>query len=188
MGKSTTAQMFRDADVPVWDADATVHDLYETGGAAVAPISGAFPSVIVENAVSREKLKELIAQDSNVLPHLESIVHPLVAQSRALFLADHTGPLVVFDIPLLFETRAEEWLDSVLVVSVPADIQKSRVMARPGMTDTQFDTILARQMPDAEKRERADHIIETLTLDATMVAVQNLIAKLKGQTDARDRT
>jgi dephospho-CoA kinase len=188
MGKSTTAQMFRDAGVPVWDADATVHHLYAKNGAAVEPIAVKFPSAIVENAVSREMLKVLIAQNPNVLSALEAIVHPLVAQSRAQFLADHTGPIVVFDIPLLFETHAEKWLDSVLVVSAPADIQKSRVMARPGLTETQFDTILARQVPDAEKRARADHIIETLSLDATAQAVQNLIAKLKGQSDARDRT
>ncbi|SFR53884.1 dephospho-CoA kinase [Yoonia tamlensis] len=188
MGKSTTAQMFRDAGVPVWDADATVHELYEKGGAAVAPISAVFPVAVVDNQVSRETLKELINQDPKVLLQLENIVHPLVAASREQFLKDHPELLVVFDIPLLFETGADRWLDSVLVVSCPAEVQKTRVMARAGMTETQFETILARQMPDAQKRARADHIIETLTLDGTALAVQNLIAKLKGPADARDRT
>ena len=188
MGKSTTAQMFRDAGVPVWDADEAVHGLYAQGGAAVAPIAARYPSAIVENAVSRDVLKTLIAADATVLSHLESIVHPLVAQNRAQFLAQHTEPLLVFDIPLLFETHADDWLDSVLVVSAPADAQKSRVMARSGMTEQQFEAILARQLSDIEKRRRADHIIETRTLDGTALAVQNLIVKLKGQSDARDRT
>jgi dephospho-CoA kinase len=188
MGKSTTAQMFRDAGIPVWDADATVHDLYAKGGAAVAVIAATFPMAVVDKTVSRDALKSLITQNPKVLFQLEEIVHPLVAASREQFIADHSDPLIVFDIPLLFETAANTWLNSVLVVSAPGDIQKSRVMSRPGMTEQQFQTILARQIPDAEKRERADHIIETLALDATMLAVQNLIAKLKGQTDARDRT
>ena len=180
MGKSTVAQMFRTAGIPVWDADATVHNLYGKNGAAVSPIAARFPSAIVDGTVSRDALKTLIAQDPDVLSQIESIVHPLVATSREWFLADHLGPLVVFDIPLLFETGADTWLDSVLVVTAPAVIQKTRVLARPGMTEAQFETILARQMPDAEKRARADHIIESLTLDATAQAVQNLIAKLKG--------
>ena len=188
MGKSTTAQMFRDEGVPVWDADATVHELYATGGLAVAPISAVFPNAVVENSVSRDVLKELIAADPSVIAQLEKIVHPLVADSRRKFLADHSEQLVVFDIPLLFETGADEWLDAVLVVTAPADVQKSRVMDRPGMTEQQFQTILSRQTPDVEKRERADHIIETLTLDDTRTAVRNLIAELKGQSDARNRT
>ncbi|PRY75742.1 dephospho-CoA kinase [Yoonia maritima] len=188
MGKSTTAQMFRDEGVPVWDADATVHELYEKDGLAVAPIAAAFPNAVVEKSVSRDVLKELIASDPTVIAQLEKIVHPLVADSRRKFLANHNDPLVVFDIPLLFETGADEWLDAVLVVTAPADIQKSRVMDRPGMTEQQFKTILSRQTPDAEKRERADHIIETLTLDDTRAAVRNLIAELKGQSDARNRT
>ncbi|WP_394179099.1 dephospho-CoA kinase [Yoonia maritima] len=188
MGKSTTAQMFRDEGVPVWDADATVHELYAIGGLAVAPISAVFPNAVVENSVSRDVLKELIAADPSVIAQLEKIVHPLVADSRQKFLADHKEQLVVFDIPLLFETGADEWLDAVLVVTAPTDVQKSRVMDRPGMTEQQFQTILSRQTPDAEKRERADHIIETLTLDDTRTAVRNLIVELKGQSDARNRT
>ena len=184
MGKSTTAQMFRDAGVPVWDADATVHDLYAQGGAAVGPISAVYPDAIRDNAVSRDALKALIAADPAVITRLETIVHPLVAQNRQAFMDTHDDPLLVFDMPLLFETNADDWLDSVLVVSVPAEVQKSRVMSRPGMTEQQFQTLMARQMPDAKKRDRADHVIETLTLDGTRTAVQKLIAKLKGSTDA----
>lgn len=184
MGKSTTAQMFRDEGIPVWDADETVHALYAKGGAAVAPIAAALPEAIEDNEVSRDKLKAMIADDLSVMGKLEEIVHPLVAENRAAFLAAHDDPLIVFDIPLLFETSAQDWLSSVLVVNAPADVQKARVLARPGMTEDQFQMILARQMPDAEKRARADHIIETLTLDDTRQAVRHLIAQLTGQTDA----
>lgn len=184
MGKSTTAQMFRDAGVPVWDADETVHQLYQSGGAAVGAIADQFPSAVQGGQVSRETLRALIAADPAVITRIEEIVHPLVARSRQAFLDAHKEPLVVLDIPLLFETGADKWLDSVLVVSVPPDIQKSRVMARAGMTEEQFQMILSRQVPDAEKRERADYVIETRTLDATRAAVQELISELTGQTHA----
>ncbi|MFN3663029.1 dephospho-CoA kinase [Yoonia sp.] len=180
MGKSTTSQMFRDAGVPVWDADATVHRLYAKGGAAVAGIAAVYPDAVVDGAVSRDKLKDIIAVDSAALGKLEHIVHPLVAADRQDFIASHDAPLLVFDIPLLFETSAEDWLSSVLVVTAPLDVQRSRVIARPGMTQAQLDRILRRQMPDAEKRARADHVIETLTLDDTRTAVQELILKLTG--------
>ncbi len=181
MGKSTTAQMFRDEGYPVWDADVAVHELYAKGGSAVAPINAALPGAILDGAVSRDLLKQMIAEDLSVMGKLEEIVHPLVAQHRAAFLQAHTGPLVIFDIPLLFETKAQDWLSSVLVVTAPAKMQKERVLARPGMTEEQFNRILARQMPDAEKRALADHIIETLTLDDTRKAVRQLIAELIGQ-------
>ncbi|WP_342069428.1 dephospho-CoA kinase [Yoonia algicola] len=184
MGKSTTAQMFRDEGIPVWDADEAVHALYAEGGAAVGPIGAALPEAIEDDHVSRDQLKEMIADDLSVMGKLEEIVHPLVSEHRAAFLASHDGPLIVLDIPLLFETSAQNWLSSVLVVTAPADVQKERVMARPGMTVGQFQRILERQMPDAEKRACADHIIETLTLDDTRMAVRHLIAKLTGQTDA----
>jgi len=184
MGKSTTAQMFRDEGIPVWDADAAVHALYAKGGAAVAPIRAALPEAIVDGAVSRETLKQLIADDLSVMGKLEEIVHPLVARHRGGFLDAHGGPLIVFDIPLLFETSAQDWLTSVLVVTAPAEVQRQRVLARPDMTEAQFDRILDRQMPDAEKRDRADHVIETLTLDATRTAVRRLIAELTGQANA----
>ncbi|MFA8441656.1 dephospho-CoA kinase [Yoonia sp.] len=184
MGKSTTAQMFRDEGIPVWDADAAVHELYAKGGAAVAPIQAALPDAIVDGAVSRDRLKEMIAEDLSVMGKLEEIVHPLVRQHRAAFLDTTDGPLLVLDIPLLFETNAQNWLSSVLVVSAPEDVQKERVMARPGMTVDQFARILERQMPDDKKRALADHIIETLTLDGTRKAVRKLIAELTGQTNA----
>ncbi|MFO8125101.1 dephospho-CoA kinase [Yoonia sp.] len=184
MGKSTTGQMFRDEGIPVWDADAAVHELYAKGGAAVGPIQAALPEAVVDREVSRNILKKMIADDLNVMGKLEEIVHPLLAEHRAAFINAHTGPLVVFDIPLLFETRAQDWLSSVLVVTAPADVQKERVLARPGMTEDQFNRILERQMPDSEKRALADHVIQTLSLDDTRKAVRELIAELTGQTDA----
>lgn len=184
MGKSTTAGMFRDEGIPVWDADAAVHQLYAEGGKAVPAIMAALPEAVIDNAVRRDVLKELIADDLSVMGKLEEIVHPLAAQDRADFLAKNVSDLVVFDIPLLYETRAQDWLSSVLVVSVPPDIQKVRVLARPGMTEEQLDRILARQMPDTKKRALADHVIETLTLDHTRKAVQTLIVELTGHTDA----
>lgn len=184
MGKSTTVQMFRDEGVPVWDADATVHELYAKGGAAVPVFEREFPNAVEDGAINREILKEMIADDLNVMRKLEEIVHPLVAEHRATFLSETTAPLVVLDIPLLFETNGQDWLDTVLVVSAPAEVQRSRVMARPGMTEDQFQRILSRQMPDAEKRALADHIIETLTLDDTRQSVRKLIAELVGSKDA----
>ena len=179
MGKSTTAAMFRDEGVPVWDADATVHKLYAKGGAAVLPIGQEFPDAIVDGAVDRDQLKQIIANDAMALHNLEAIVHPLVAADRAEFLDTNKAELVVFDIPLLFETGADTWLDSVLVVTCPPEVQAKRVLDRGTMSSEQFQMILSRQMPDAEKRARADHVIETLTLDATRAAVRNLIAELK---------
>ena len=184
MGKSTTAQMFRDAGIPVWDADAAVHELYGPNGQAVEPIGAVFPTAVVDNMVSRDELKTIIAGDSGALRRVEQIVHPLVAAHRAEFIEQHRAPLMVFDIPLLFETGAEDWLDSVLVVSAPPDVQRQRVLARPGMTQTQFEDMMARQMPDSQKRQRADHIIETLTLDQTRVAVHKLIRTLVESSDA----
>ena len=180
MGKSTTAQMFRDAGVPVWDADAVVHQLYAKGGAAVPAIEAHFPSAVIDGAVSRDKLKDIIASEPTALGKIEQIVHPLVAADRQAFIADHAAPLLVFDIPLLFETGADGWLTSVLVVTAPAEVQRNRVLGRPGMTAEHLDHILQRQIPDAQKRARADHVIETLTLDGTRAAVQELIGKLTG--------
>lgn len=180
MGKSTTAQMFRDAAVPVWDADATVHRLYAKGGAAVPLLGDVFPDAVIDGTASRDKLKYFIAADPAAMAKIEHIVHPLVAADRRAFMANHDAPLLVFDIPLLFETGADSWLSSVLVVTAPPAAQRDRVLARPGMTPQHFDQILQRQMPDAEKRARADHVIETLTLDGTRAAVQELIDKLTG--------
>ncbi len=189
MGKSTTAGMFAAQGVPVWDADAAVHRLYRQGGAAVAPISAALPDAIIDGAVSRDALKRLISSDPSVLSTLERIVHPLVARDREAFLTEHAkAALVVFDIPLLFETGADAWLDAVLVVSAPPDVQRDRVLARGAMTEDQFNLILGRQMPDAQKRARADYVIETLTLDQTAADVRNLIETLEQKaSDARNR-
>jgi dephospho-CoA kinase len=184
MGKSTTAQMFRDEGIPVWDADAAVHELYAKGGAAVPAFERAMPEAVIDGAISRDVLRTMIAEDLGVIGKIEEIVHPLVTRHRMDFLKETETPLVVLDIPLLFETSAQDWLSSVLVVSVPADVQKARVMARPGMTKSQFERILNLQVSDAEKRERADHVIETLDMDATRNAVQNLIAELIGPLDA----
>lgn len=184
MGKSTTAGFFRDAGVPVWDADAAVHRLYAPGGAAVAPLAAAFPLALRDGGIDRLALKSAIAADPSALVRIESIVHPLVAADRAAFLAETTGPLVVLDIPLLFETGAEAQLDATLLVTAPPAVQRARVMARPGMTEAQFATILARQMPDRQKRARADHIIETLGLDAARAGVLALIDHLTGHSHA----
>ena len=178
MGKSTTAKMFVEEGVPVWDADAVVHDLYAKGGAAVPSFEQELPDAVIDGQVDRGQLREMISEDLNVLSKLEEIVHPLVAQNRADFLSKIDAPLVVFDIPLLFETKAQEWLTSVLVVFAPPNVQKSRVMARPDMTEEQFDRIMERQMPDVTKRALADHVIETCTLDQTRNSVRQLIAKL----------
>lgn len=180
MGKTTTAKMFREAGVPVWDADQTVHQLYSKGGQAVALIGKIFPEAIVDGAVSRTELKSIIHADLAALGTIESIVHPLVADDRQSFLDNQLG-LMVFDIPLLFETKADAWLDAVLVVSVPSSIQKERVFQRPEMTDELFADIMSRQIPDEEKRRRANFVIETNTLDQTRNEVENLIAELQGK-------
>lgn len=185
MGKSTTAQMFRDLGIPVWDADATVHRLYSKGGAAVGPVSALFPQALVDGAISRDQLRSIIAEDPDALTKIEQIVHPLVADDRRQFLESSSADIIVLDIPLLFENESEHLFDAVLVVSAPPNVQMSRVLARPGMTLDRFQVILARQMPDAEKRARADYVIETLTLDDTRKAVESLVHQIRqGMTDA----
>ena len=178
MGKSTTAVMFRAEGVPVWDADAAVHRLYSAGGAAVAPLAALRPQAIRDGAVDRSALKTWIASDRSALRAIEAVVHPLVAADRAAFILAATAPLIVLDIPLLFETGADAMMDATLVVSAPPEVQRARVLERPGMTEAQLDLILSRQMPDAEKRARASYVIETTALEPTRQAVQDLIAKL----------
>ncbi len=179
MGKSTTAAMFADLDVPVWDADATVHQLYAPNGGAVAPIAAAFPAAVQRGAVDRAALKHLLETDNQALTQLESIVHPLVAADRAAFITAHaTAPLILLDIPLLFETGADALCDATLVVTAPAEVQRARVLARQDMSEAQLALILARQMPDAEKRARATYVVETVNLEQTRAAVQDLFAKL----------
>lgn len=182
MGKSTTARMFADEGVPVWDADATVHALYAAGGAAVAPIGAAFPGTIVEGAVDRGHLRAALAGDKQALSRLESIVHPLTTTARTDFIAAHAdADLILLDVPLLFETGAEKSCDAVLVASAPPEVQRARVLERGTMSEADLAMILARQMPDAEKRARADHVIETLTLEHTRAAVRNLIAEIRSR-------
>ncbi|WP_339932642.1 dephospho-CoA kinase [uncultured Brevundimonas sp.] len=164
MGKSTTTQMFADAGALVWNADDAVHALYAPGGAAVAPVGDVFPGVVNDGAVDRTRLAEALGRDPVAFARLEAIVHPLVLAGRleALAAAEARGvKLAVLDIPLLFETGGDAAVDAVVVVTADADIQRRRVLARPGMTAERLDAILARQLPDAEKRRRADFLVDT---------------------------
>jgi len=179
MGKSTTAKMFQELGVPVWDADATVHRLYSKNGAAVQPIRELHPPAYKEDAIDRSALKDFIANNANGLSQIEAIVHPLVAEDRQAFLSANKNGPVLFDIPLLFETGADQWLDAVIVVTAPAEVQKSRVLARPDMTPDQFAHILSKQMPDAEKRKRADFVIETTSLEAARKAVLDIVSSIR---------
>lgn len=181
MGKSTVAAMFADLGIPVFNADETVHALQGPRGALVADIEAAFPGSTGPSGVDRPALGARVFGDDAALARLEAIVHPAVAVARRNFLEDHaTAPIVVFDIPLLFEKTGRGDLDAVVVVSAPADVQRARVLARPGMTPEKFEAILPRQMPDAEKRARADHVIDTGTpLDVTRAQVAALVACLQ---------
>jgi dephospho-CoA kinase len=169
MGKSTTLAAFADLGAPVWDADAAVHRLYGPGGAGVEPIRALVPDAAGpgphgKESVDRARLRAAILAEPALLERIEAAIHPLVAADRDAFLAEARASgaaLAVCDIPLLFETGADTWLDQVVVVSAPAEIQRARVLKRPGMTEEALDAILARQMPDAEKRARADFIVDT---------------------------
>jgi len=180
MGKSTVAGMFEALGVPVFDADAAVHRLQGEGGRLVAAIEAMFPDTTGPKGVDRTLLGEAVLSDPRALKQLEALVHPAVGEERAAFLAAHgQAPLVVFDVPLLFETGGESRVDKVAVVSAPADIQRARVLARPGMTEARLDAILARQMPDAEKRARADFVIPTGgSIAETRAAVAAILACL----------
>ncbi|MEO0681708.1 MAG: dephospho-CoA kinase [Pseudomonadota bacterium] len=164
MGKSATARMFADEGCPVWDADAAVARLYGPGGAAVAPVAALRPGLQDGDALDRAALRAAVTEDPTLIPRLEAIVHPLVGQDRAAFLARARADgaaVAVCDIPLIFETGGEKAFDAVVVVSAPAEMQRARVLARPGMTEKTFETILAKQVPDADKRARADHVVDT---------------------------
>jgi dephospho-CoA kinase len=180
MGKSAVAAMFRGLGVPVFDADAAVHELQGPNGACLAPIERAFPGTTGPLGVDRQKLGAAVFGDPVKLKLLEQIVHPEVAEMRRAFLADHAeAPLIVFDIPLLFEKTGQHGLDAVVVVSAPAAVQRERVLARPGMTPEKFEQILKLQVPDSEKRARADHVLDTGTsLAETRHAVQRLVHAL----------
>lgn len=179
MGKSTTAKMFADEGVPVWDADATVRALYAIGGKANALIAKELPQAMDGGTVSRDKLRELITTDPKILDRLEALVHPLVAENRNKFLQDADSPIVVLDVPLLFETGGEKYCDGVVVVSAPPDVQKARVLERGEMLEQDFDLILSRQMPDADKRAKARWVIETQTLDGARFSVQEIIDEIR---------
>lgn len=164
MGKSTTARLFAEAGAWVWDADAAVHRLYAPGGAAVGPVGDAFPDAVVEGAVDRARLAQALTRTPDGFARLETIVHPLVAEDRRRGLAHALSQgfrLAVLDIPLLFETGGDRAVDAVVVVTAPAEVQRERVLARPGMTQDRLDAILVRQTPDADKRARADFVIDT---------------------------
>ena len=177
MGKTTTAGMFAARGVPVWDADAAVHRLYAPGGAAVPGVGALFPSAVTAAGIDRKLLSQLLAAAPRRLAELEAVVHPLVADDRAAFVAAHAdAPVVLLDIPLLFETGAEAQMDGVAVVSAPAEVQRARVLSRPGMTPETLDLILSRQMPDADKRARATWIIPTDSLPAAQAAVAGILA------------
>lgn len=181
MGKSTVAQMFRDEGVPVFDADACVHRLQGPGGALVAAIETAFPGNTGPEGVNRAALGKAVLGDDSAMRRLEAIVHPAVQAERTAFLTAHAGaPLVVVDVPLLFETGGDKAVDKVLVVSAEPSVQEARVLARPGMTKEKFAAILARQLPDAAKRARADHVIATdIPLAETREKVRALITCMR---------
>jgi len=181
MGKSTVAAMFDAAGVPVFDADAQVRALQGPGGELLPAIEAEIPGSTGPGGLDREMVGKIVFSDPDALARLEAIVHPVVAKKRQIFLLENAGaPLVLFDIPLLFEKGGHESVDHIIVVSAPADIQRKRVLQRPGMTPEKFDHILGLQVPDAEKRAKADHIIETgCSLDETQRQVQNLIKALR---------
>jgi dephospho-CoA kinase len=177
--------MFKDLGVPIWDADAAVHRLYAPDGAAIPPLKALIPEAVGPAGVDRTVLTTKILQDPGLLKQIEAIVHPLVGKDRADFLAaarEQGAPLVMVDVPLLFETGGEAYVDAVIVVSCPPDMQRGRVLARPGMTEEKFESILARQTPDEVKRAKSDFVIETgLGLDAAREQVGKVHAALLSQ-------
>lgn len=185
MGKTETAGMFARLGIPVYDADAAVHAMYERGGAAVEAIAAAFPGTVKDGRVDRPALAARVGGDPEAFARLEAIVHPLAFEKQKTFIAEAAArgePLVVLDIPLLFETGGDQRVDAVVVVSAPEDVQRSRVLARPGMTAEKLDHILSRQVPDAEKRAKAHFVVETgKGLDHAFAQVKAIIAALKSR-------
>jgi len=183
MGKSTIARMFAEEGAPSFDSDAAVHALYAPGGAAVAPVEDAFPGVTQDGGIDRALLSARVVGDADAIKRLEDIVHPLVRGAQADFLQsnrDAGTEVVVLDIPLLFESGKSDLFDKIVVVSAPADVQRARVLARPGMTPEKFEALSARQVPDAEKRARADFIIETGgSLDESRAQVRAVLDVLR---------
>lgn len=179
MGKSTTGRLFAEHGADLWDADEAVHRLYGPEGAGVAAIAAIRPEAIEGGAVSRPGLKAWISEDPSALPQIEAVIHPLVKADRLSFKENSASDIVVLDIPLLFETAADEAFDMIVVVSAPAEVQRERVLARPGMNLEHFESILAKQMPDAEKREKADRVIETTDLEAARQAVSKIVQEIR---------
>ena len=188
MGKSTVAAMFEDLGAAIWNADDAVHRLYAKDGAAVEPINNAFPEAITGDAVDRDRLSEIVLKDPVALRKLEAIVHPLVAADRVSFLEQakaQSAEIALMDIPLLFETGQADSFDVVVVVSAAEDVQRKRVLERPGMTVEKLDAILKRQMPDAEKRARADYVIPTdIPLEETKKSVRDVYRLITEQDEA----
>ena len=184
MGKSTTAQMFLDEGCALWDADAAVHRLYAKGGAAVEPFAQAFPDAVIDGEVSRPALKEIIGRDPTALKQIEMIVHPLVGQDRAEFLANADADIVVLDIPLLFETGGDARVDATACVFTDDVTQEARVMERGTMTRDQFLGIKEKQLPASEKCARATYVIETDTLEHACAQVQKIVATIRRQLNA----
>ena len=185
MGKTTTAALFAEEGVPINDADQVVHDLYRSE--AVPPIAKLFPDAVIDGVVDRRRLSENLAKNPAKFEELEAIVHPLVRQREKVFLRqqrEQKQPLVVLDIPLLFETGAENRVDKIVVVSCAPDVQRQRVLDRAGMTEEKFALILSRQMPDAEKRARADYVIDTgHGIDKAREQVKTILEELRGQAE-----
>ena len=182
MGKSKSAELFEAEGLPVYDADASVHALYEKGGAAVAPLSEHFPEAIKDGAVDRTILGKLVLHDGEMLQKLESIVHPLAGKMQKDFLETQEAAgkkAVILDIPLLLEKKAEGLVDVVVVVSTTSEVQKQRVLERPGMTEEKFHSILSKQMPDAEKREKADFVVDsTISVADAHSQIRDIISRL----------
>jgi dephospho-CoA kinase len=180
MGKSTVAAMFADAGIPLFDADATVRQLQGPGGRLVAAIESRFPGTTIDGSVDRQALSAAVLGDRDELAALEAIVHPAVHHERTRFIVENgESPALLFDIPLLFETGGDQAFDKVIVVSAPASLQRERVLARPDMTAEKFEQILSRQMPDKEKRERADFVVDTSgPLEETRAQVDKILACL----------
>lgn len=188
MGKSTTAKLFADRGIPVWDADRCVHRLYDKGGKAVEAISKLVPDVVQDGRIDRSKLARWLGTDPDRFSQLESIVHPLVALERTDFIARNPAPIVVLDIPLLFETAADHTVDAIAVVSTSEANQRQRVLDRPGMTEDRFQQIQKRQIPDAEKRRRADYVIDTSTPASAIEDVEKILKDIRKIPDARNCT
>ncbi|WP_270725202.1 dephospho-CoA kinase [Shimia sp. Alg240-R146] len=181
MGKSTTAQMFVDHGCALWDADAAVHRLYAKGGAAVMPMAAICPDAILDGAVSRDQLRDAIQKDASLLTQIEAIVHPLVAKDRADFVKSAESDILVFDIPILFETGGDAAMDAVACVSIPAELQRERVLARGTMSEAQFEQIRAKQLPNEAKVAKSDYVVLTDTLDHARAQVEKIVQTIRGQ-------